>query len=528
MTTPGAAPRRLRGHPWLTLGTLAVGAMMVSLDSTVVAVAQPAMQDGLRATIGDIQWVTAGYLLSLAALLVVAGKLGDRFGHRRVFLVGTAGFTVSSVAIGLSTHISWVIALRVVQGVFGALMQPPTLALLRVTFPADRLHLPIAIRSSALGIATAAGPVVGGLLVEHFSWQSIFFLNVPIGVMAIGLGTVILREARLDSAAKSSDPVAVVLLSAALLALLWGTVNAPDYGWADIRTWAALAGAVVLGTGFCRWEARAREPLVPMSLFRSPRFSAGVMLMLLVSFVMFGVPFVLTFFLQNMLGMSPMECGIHVLWLTLAMVVAGTATGLVMRRTGPRIPAVSGMAATTVAVFGLTHAVGTGPATGELRVWLVVLGLGFSSVIVATTHLIVGSAPLRHSGVAGGLQQTAMQVGGSLGTAVMGALVAARVDQLLPRRLEGAQVRLSGPELGEAARSVSLGGTPDTLAGSPRVAAELTRIGRDTFVDSLHLALVVSGGLAALGTAAAVVLLRRPARTAEQESRMPAVAGNPQ
>jgi EmrB/QacA subfamily drug resistance transporter len=508
----------LRGHPWLTLATLALGAMMAALDSTIVAVAQPAMQARLEATIGDIQWVTACYLLSLAALLVVAGKLGDRFGHRRVFLIGVAGFALSSVAIGLSTHITWVIALRVVQGVFGALMQPPTLALLRATFPADRLNLPIAIRSGALGTATAAGPVVGGLLVEHSGWQSIFFINLPIGILAIGMGLLVLREARPDSAARSSDPVAVVLLAAALLALLWGAVKAPDYGVGDAKTWAALLAAIGLCVAFCLWETRTPEPLLPMSLFRSPRFSAGVLLMTLVSFIMFGVPFVLTFYLQNVLGLSPLDCGIIVLWATVTMVISGIATGVMMRRTGARLPALLGMALAAVAVFGVSHATvsGTVSATGELRLWLALMGLGFSPVIVGTTHLIVHSAPLRYSGVASGLQQTAMQVGGSLGTAILGALVAARVDVLLPERLAGTDVRLSEADLDEAVRSVSLGITPNPLAGVA------DRAVRDTFVDGMNLSLLAAGCLAVIGVTAAAALLRRPDRSRTDPSQAPA------
>ncbi|MFC9244939.1 MFS transporter [Streptomyces sp. NPDC057136] len=500
---------RLRGHPWLTLAPLALGGMMVSLDTTVVAVAQPAMQADLGASVGDIQWVTTGYLLSLAAMLVVAGKLGDRLGHRRVFLVGTAGFAATSVAIGLSTDITWITALRVVQGVFGALMQPPTLALLRATFPADRLNVPIAVRSGALGIATAAGPVIGGLLVQYSRWESIFFINLPLGVVAIAMGLLVLREARLDSAAKSSDPVAVILLSGTLLALLWGSVQAPEYGWGDTRIWGALAGACVLGAGFCMWEARAPEPLVPLSLFRSPAFSAGVMLMVLVSFIMFGVPFVCTFFLQNVLGLSPVQCGVLVLWLTLAMVVAGIGTGLLMRRTGSRAPALLGMALTAVAAAGLAHATGAGSSLGELRLWFVVLGLGFSAVIVASTHLIVAAAPLRHSGVAGGLQQTAMQVGGSLGTAVLGAVLVARVDGLLPQRLAGTGTQLSGRELDEAVRSVSLGIAPQSFG------PEAASVVPGTFIDGMDATLLISGLVAALAALAGWLLLRRSAAEAE-------------
>lgn len=522
MTTPAASTgRSLRGHTWLTLTALVLGAMMVSLDSTVVAVAQPVMRDRLDATIGDIQWVTAGYLLALAALLVIAGRAGDRFGHRRTFLVGTAGFVCSSALIGLSSDISSVIVLRVVQGVFGAFMQPPTLALLRTTFPADRLNLPIALRSGALGIATAAGPVVGGLLVAHGDWRPVFFINLPLGVLTFGLGLLVLRETRPAPSARRADPVAALLLAGTLLALVWGTVTAPDHGWSDVRTWSSLGTAAVLGAAFCRWESRARDPLVPLSLFRSPRFTAGVLLMALVSFVLFGVPFVLAFQLQNVLGMSPVACGLLVLWLTLAMVLSGTATGLLMHRTGAPLPAVTGMGVTAVAVLGVAHAVTAGGAGAELRCWLVLSGLGFSAVIVAATHLIVREAPVRHSGVASGIQQTAMQIGGSLGTAVLGAVLSARVGTQLPGRLADAGVHLSGDALDAAVRSAATGVTADGLTDAA------ARAVRDSFVSGLHTVLLLSGALAVLAAGAGTALLRRRDTTAEKDGRDGAEAREP-
>jgi EmrB/QacA subfamily drug resistance transporter len=487
--------RGFRGRPWWALGTVAAGAMMVSLDTTIVALAQPTMQARLHASIGAVQWVTAGYLLPLAALLIVAGKLGDRFGHRLVFLVGTAGFAASSLAIGLSTHIGWVIAFRVTQGVFGALMQPPTLALLRVVFPADRLGLPIALRTALLGIATAAGPVVGGLLIERFGWQSVFYLNLPVGVAVVVAGLLVLREARPGAAATTSDPVAVLLLSAALLTLLWGVVTAPEHGWRDPTTWLTVGGGLVLGVAFCLWERRTPGPLVPMSLFRSPAFAAGVLLMSLVSFSMFGIPFVLGFFLQNTVGLSVRECGFLVLWLTVAMVVAGTATGVGIRWTGSRLPALVGIALAAGATFGLSRVVdGSVPGSG-FRLWLVLLGMGFSAVIVSATHLIVGGAPVRHAGVASGVQQTSMQVGGSLGTAVLGMIVAARVEGVLPGRLAEA-----GVPSGDVVGSVSTGRLPPGRAGE---------IGRAVFIDSVQSTLVVAAGLAAVGLAVASILLLR-------------------
>lgn len=219
---------RLRGHPWLTLFSVAVGVMMVALDGTIVAIANPAIQRDLDASLSDVQWITNGYLLALAVALITAGKLGDRFGHRQTFLVGIAGFAASSAAIGLSESIALVIAFRVLQGLFGALLMPAALGLLRATFPAEKLNMAIGIWGMVIGASTAGGPIVGGLLVEHVSWQSVFFINVPVAALALVLGFVILKDHRAQNAPRSFDVLGIVLLSAAMASLIWGIIKAGE------------------------------------------------------------------------------------------------------------------------------------------------------------------------------------------------------------------------------------------------------------------------------------------------------------
>src|SRR5215203_1014761 len=184
--------RGMRGHPWLTLLTVALGVTMVALDGTIVAIANPAIQQDLGASLADVQWITNGYLLALAVSLITAGKVGDRFGHRQTFLLGVVGFAATSGAIGLSGSISLVIAFRVLQGAFGALLMPAALGLLRASFPAEKLNAAIGIWGAVIGASTAAGPIVGGLLVEHVSWESVFFINVPVGIAALVMGLLLL------------------------------------------------------------------------------------------------------------------------------------------------------------------------------------------------------------------------------------------------------------------------------------------------------------------------------------------------
>ncbi|WP_434589039.1 MFS transporter [Streptomyces sp. A5-4] len=495
---PASAPAKgLRGHPWLTLFSVAIGVMMVALDGTIVAIANPAIQKDLGASLADVQWITNGYLLALAVALITAGKLGDRFGHRQTFLIGIAGFALASGAIGLSSSVTLVIVFRVLQGVFGALLMPAALGLLRATFPAEKLNMAIGIWGMVIGASTAAGPIVGGLLVEHVSWQSVFFINVPVGVIALILGLVILKDHRAANAPKSFDILGILLLSGAMFSLIWGIIKAGEWTWGDGRTWAWLGAAVLLFLFFAIWETKVKEPLVPLAMFRSVALSAGVVLMVLMAFAFMGGLFFVTFYLQGVHGMSPVESGLHLLPLTAMMIVSSPVAGLLITKFGPRVPLVGGMVATAVACFGMsTLSSGTGTLT--MSVWFALLGLGLAPVMVGATEVIVGNAPLELSGVAGGLQQAAMQVGGALGTAVLGAVMSSRVSAEFAGNWKDAGIPMPpDPKLEEAAEFAAV---PPQLADAPGMTPDMfdkiTGVIHDTFVSGMGFAFTVAGGVA--------------------------------
>ncbi|WP_377271582.1 MFS transporter [Peterkaempfera sp. SMS 1(5)a] len=507
-TAPPTKSGGLRGHPWLTLLTVAVGVMMVALDGTIVAIANPAIAKDLGASLADIQWVTNGYLLALAVFLITAGKIGDRFGHRNTFLVGAVGFAASSAAIGFAGSIQLIIAFRVLQGLFGALLQPAALGLLRGAFPAERLNMAIGIWGGVIGASTAAGPIVGGLLVEHVSWESVFFINIPVGLIALALGLWILRDARSEKAAKSFDIPGIVLLSGAMFLLVWGIIKAPVWGWGDARTLAFMGGAVVAGVAFAFWQTRAAEPLIPLGLFRSVSLSAGALLMVLMAFSFFGAVFFVTFYLQNVHGMSPVDSGVHLLPMTAMMIVGSPIAGALMAKIGPRIPIVAGMLFTAAAMFGMST-LEAGSGSGVMSLWFVLMGLGLSPVMVGATEVIVGNAPLELSGVAGGLQQAAMQVGGSLGTAVLGALMAAKVDDVLPGKWAAAKLPpVSGAQYEGLKQAVQVGTAPVPKGTPAPVAQLIAGVSHDAFVSGMSLAFMVSA-VVALVAAGLGLLTRR-------------------
>ncbi|MFF9620494.1 MFS transporter [Streptomyces griseosporeus] len=509
-SAPSAPPQAagLRGHPWFTLITVAVGVMMVALDGTIVAIANPAIQKDLGATFAQVQWITNGYFLALAVSLITAGKLGDRFGHRQTFLIGVVGFAASSGAIGLSDSIALVVTFRVFQGLFGALLMPAALGLLRATFPADKLNMAIGIWGMVIGASTAGGPILGGVLVERVSWQSVFFINVPVGVLALVLGVWILLDHRAENAPRSFDLLGIALLSGAMFCLVWALIKAPDWGWGAGRTWLFVVASVVGFALFAFWETRVKEPLIPLGLFRSVPLSAGVVLMVLMAIAFMGGLFFVTFYLQNVHGMGPIDAGLHLLPLTGMMIVGSPLAGAMITKLGPRVPLAGGMAATAIAMYGMST-LATDTGSGVMSLWFALLGLGLAPVMVGATEVIVGNAPMELSGVAGGLQQAAMQIGGSLGTAVLGAVMASKVDSDLPGNWKDAGLpALTPDQLDKASEAVQVG-VPPVAPGTPaEVAAKITGVAHDTFISGMSLASLVAAGVAVVAVLVAFLTKR--------------------
>jgi EmrB/QacA subfamily drug resistance transporter len=504
--------RGLRGNPALTLIAVALGVMMVGIDGTIVAVANPAIQSHLHASLASIQWITNGYLLALAVLLITVGKLGDRFGHKKVFLTGIVGFAATSAAVGLSgdiaTSIALVIAFRVAQGAFGAMLQPTALALLRKNFPAQKLNAALGIWGAVIGASTAAGPIVGGLLVQHVNWEACFYINIPVALIALAAGLLVLRETDPSPAARSFDIPGTALLTGFLFTLVWALIKGADYGWGSGRTLAFLGGsAAALGLFLLR-ESRAKEPLLPLKLFRSVSLSAGVVLVMALMFAMFGAMFFMTFYLENVHGLGAVDTGVRLLPLTGMLIVASPISGTLINRLGPRIPLVAGMLMATAALFGLSR-IGMASSLNDTIGWFALLGAGLSPVMVGAADVIVGNAPVELAGVAGGLQSTAMQVGGTIGTAVLGAIMSARVDSLLPARWADAHLpALTGAQLAQVKSAASVGVAPVTENTPHEVAQAITAVTHATFLSGMTAAFAVAA-IVALGGAVIALLTRR-------------------
>lgn len=453
----------------LTLAASVTGAVIVALDGTVLTIAQPALQRDLHATLAQVQWTSAGYLIAVAALLVLAGRLGDRYGHREVFAVGTLGFAATSAALALAPGVGWVIGLRVAQGIFGALLQPATLGMLRAVFPADRLPMAIAVRGSAIGLAAAAGPLVGGALTAHFGWRSVFLLNVApallIGVAALAVRVPAPRDTGTGTGAKAGAGARTArlgltgacLLAVALACLVHTLVEVPRTGW-TAGTAVGLTAAVAAGGAFVQHQRVAAHPLIPRHALASRALTAALAVLLAASAAMFGALFVGSYFLQEVLVLDPLQSGLRVLPLAVMMVVGAPVAAVLVRRQGPRRTALAAMALVSSGML-LLAGVDRSAASPALAGAFLMLGAGFGTVMVTATVVVVQQASADDAGVSGGLKQTIMNIGPALGIAL-----ATTSITLLAPGLAGAQAGGAEPRWTAAAFGGAMGPTLLLLA----------------------------------------------------------------
>ncbi|MGA5097336.1 MFS transporter [Streptomyces lavendulocolor] len=508
-TGPEAAPRGRRGNPWFTLVAVAFGLFMVGLDGSVVAIANPEIGRDLHASTADLQWVTNSYLLALAAALILGGKLGDRFGRRTYYLAGVAGFTLASVAIGLAGSIEGVIAFRAAQGFFGALLMPNTLGLLRAVFPPRKFGMAVGIWAMVSSVSTALGPIVGGLLVEHVSWESVFYVNAPIGVVALAFSALVLPQSRNPAGHRRFDVPGVILLALGLVVVVFGVVKGETWGWTSGPTLATLAAGLLVVAVFCRYETRVEHPLLPMRLFRSPALTIGTVITAANFFVLLGVIFFVMLYLQNVRGFTPVEAGVRTLPLSLASVVASPLGAALTDRFGARLTMPLGMLLQSAASFGM---LGWSAHSSYAAMWppFVALGLGVGMVMAASSEAVVGSAPVEDAGVAGGLQATALQVGGALGTSVLVSLISSRVGTTLTGELTAAGVPAPLAErLHEARDAVAMGVAPAGADMPAQVRAAVVEGSGQAFMNGVHTAVLVTGALCVAGAVLAAAGVRR-------------------
>jgi EmrB/QacA subfamily drug resistance transporter len=392
------------------------------LDNTVVNVALPSIQRDLGIGLSELEWIVTGYALMFAALMLTGGKLADLLGRRLIFVVGLAIFTVASLLCGLADSGEMLIAWRVVQGVGAALMNPATLSIIAATFPPHQRGMAIGIWAGVSALALAIGPLVGGLLTQHIDWSWIFFVNVPVGVAAIAASFLFIEESK-DTSQEQRLDLPGLLTSGLGLTLTFALIEGNGRGWTSGLVLGSFAAAAVLLGAFFLLERHQRLPMLDLSLFRSPTFTGTNIVVLLVALAMFGVFFFVSLYMQNILGYSAVQAGAAFLPMTVLIILIAPIAGRASDRIGSRALLTVGMVLVGIQLVYFSQ-LGPDAHYWNLLTGLLVGGVGIALVMPPSTAAAVRSVPVDKSGVGSAVLNSFRQVGGALGIALMGAIVA--------------------------------------------------------------------------------------------------------
>jgi EmrB/QacA subfamily drug resistance transporter len=415
---------------WWTLAAVSLGLFMIMLDATVVNVALPAIRDSLHMKLAGLEWVVAGYALTFAAFMLIGGKLADLFGRRLVFMAGLTVFAGASLACGLAPNGAVLIGGRAVQGVGAALMNPATLSIITATFPPRQRGTAIGIWAGVSSLALSIGPLAGGLLTEHANWNWIFFINVPAGLAALLLAPVLIEESRDTSAGQRLDLPGLTTSGVGLFALTFGCIEANTYGWASAQIISAFLAAAAALTAFITLELRQHAPMLDLSLFRNQTFSGANTAMFFIGLAMLGTFFYVSLYMQNVLGYSPVEAGAAFLPLTLLLSLAAPRAGKLSDRLGSRGLITAGMTLLAIMLAYFSR-LGAHASFWALLPGLCAGGIGMGMSMTPATAAVMRSVPVSGAGVGSAVLNSMRQVGGSLGIAVMGAVVASGVSSSL-------------------------------------------------------------------------------------------------
>ena len=405
----------------LVLFTMCFALFMAMLDNTAVNVALPTISRDLGAGVSGLQWIVDSYILAFASLMLTGGIVGDRLGRKRAFLSGLVVFTLASFLCGVAQSTGQLIAFRALQGAGAALLQPGTLAILTNTFPPHERAQAIGIWAGVSGIALALGPTAGGWLVENIGWESVFFLNVPIGITGLVVASRVVKESK-EPNPRAFDPVGLGLGTLGLTAFTFGLIETSDRGWSDPLIAACLLIGVVLLATFVVWEQRNPDAMMPMSLFRIPAFSAGVTVGFAISFAMFGTFFFSALYFQFVRGYSALDAGLHMLPITGTLFFVAPVAGRLAQRHGSRWPLTAGLVTAGAGLFGYSR-VGADTNYWLLAVCLMLMGVGMGMSMTPMTAAVMNAVGPARAGLGSASTNTAREVGGTFGVALLGTVL---------------------------------------------------------------------------------------------------------
>jgi EmrB/QacA subfamily drug resistance transporter len=499
---------------WWTLGVLCLSLVMIVVANASLNVALPTLVKDLHASSSSLQWIVDAYSLVFAGLLLTMGALGDRYGRRLALNAGLVVFGVASTAAALAGSSGQLIAARAAMGIGAALVMPATLSVLAHVFPPAERPRAIAIWAGFAGVGAGLGGVTSGWLLQHFWWGAIFLTNVGVVVLALIAGAFLIPSSR-DDHEPALDPMGALLSIAGLGALIYAIIQAPVRGWGSWQTGVAFAVAAAILVGFARWELRTPEPMLDLRFFRNPRFTAAASTITLIFFVMFGMIFVLTQYLQSVLGYSPLEAGVRTLPWAVVYVLSAPRSARLVERWGQRSVVSSGLVV-VAAGLALISRSGVHANYPLLALALVVTAAGMGMVTAPSTGAIVASLPLNKAGVGSAVNDTTRELGGALGVAVIGSILASLYRTDIASHLVGL------PSSAAHAATGSLGAALDASHGLPAPnGADLAAAARQSYVHAFDLTLVVTVAVALLAAGLVAWLLRpAPAETVVEDEAL--------
>ncbi|MCO5317458.1 MAG: MFS transporter [Microthrixaceae bacterium] len=506
----GRVEDRAHERRWWILAVLCFSLLVIVLDNSILNVAIPTIIRDLGASNTEVQWIVDSYTLVFAGLLLTAGALGDRFGRRGALQIGFVIFGLGSVISALAGSADQLIATRAVMGIGGALIMPATLSIITNVFPPRERGRAIGVWAGVAGLGAALGPLTGGFLVEHFYWGSVFLVNIPIVIIGLAAGFVLIPTSK-DPSAPRLDIVGAVLSVIGLTVLLYGIIEAPVEGWGDPLILAAMGTGVVLIAAFILWERHSSHPMLEVGFFRKPRFSAASASITAVFFAMFGSIFLLTQYFQFVLGYTPLQTGVRMVPFAAAMMVTAPTSSRIVERVGTKATVTTGLTLVTLGLLSMST-LQVDSSYAQVLWRLVVMSVGMGLTMAPATDSVMGSLPLAKAGVGSAVNDTTRQVGGALGVAVIGSVLASTYGSQVEEFLTGMG---APPEAIEGATS-SLGGAVAVAAQAPaEMGNALVATANQAFVDAMHWGVFAAATATFLGALGAVRFL--PARPPEED-----------
>jgi EmrB/QacA subfamily drug resistance transporter len=498
----------------LTLVATILGSTVVFLDGTVVNVALPAIAEDLDAGLAGQQWVVESYMLTLVALRLVGGSLGDQFGRRRVFTIGLVAFGATSALCAVAPSVELLIAARALQGIAGALLVPGSLAIVAAAFEGDARGRAVGIWTAWTGIATVVGPAGGGALIEALSWRAIFWVNLPLIAVTVALTLHAVRESRDPEAFRGVDWPGILLSAAGLGGPVFALIEQPSHGWGDPLVWVPMAAGVACFALVVLREARARHPMLDLALFRIRNFWVANLTTLCAYAGLIGGLFFVTIFLQQVAGYSPLEAGLATTPISAILFVLSPRFGRIASGVGPRAPMCVGPIVAGVGLLLLLRAGAAPDYIADVLPGVVVFGLGLAATVAPLTATVLDSVEERHVGIASGVNNGVSRVAGLLAIAVLGAVISASFDAKLDDQLGGRGLGPAAANAVERAKEQPLA-VPETGALPPPEAERVRAAAVDASTSAFHLGLAIGALLMIAGGIVAGLGIENPRRRIE-------------